>query len=112
MSLVVNAVKEYEQCSPDQAVSCRVVWKLTGNETAADVAEWVIGKPTAILVLIVIGLVARWIVHRLIDRMVKHAEEPVVGKVGGRFGLGSTTLGSDRKGVGSGTRVAVRVELG
>src|SRR3546814_15715417 len=29
--------------------------------------------------------------------MVKHAEEPVVGKVGGRFGLGSTPLGSALK---------------
>ena len=46
------------------------MWKLTGNETASDAAAWLIGKPLAILGLVVIGLVGRWVLHRMIDRVV------------------------------------------
>ena len=42
-------LNQYPECNPDQAVSCRVVWKLTANETASDTAAWVIGKPLSIL---------------------------------------------------------------
>ena len=76
-------LNEYPECNPDQAVSCRVVWKLTSNETASDAAAWVIGKPLAILGLVVIGLVARWILHQMIDRVVRRAEDGVLpGRVG------------------------------
>ena len=76
-------LNEYPECDPDQAVSCRVVWKLTSNETASDVAAWVIGKPLAILGLVVIGLVVRWVLHRMIDRVVRRAEDGVLpGRVG------------------------------
>ena len=76
-------LNEYPECDPDQAVSCRVVWKLTSNETASDVAAWVIGKPLAILGLVVIGLVGRWVLHKMIDRVVRRAEDGVLpGRVG------------------------------
>src|SRR5688500_14287859 len=80
---VLPALDEYPQCQPDQAVSCRVVYDWTGNETLGDIAEWVIGKPLAITTLIVVALVARWVVGRAIDRMVRRAE---AGIVPGRFG--------------------------
>ena len=76
-------LNEYPECNPDQAVSCRVVWKLTSNETASDTAAWVIGKPLSILGLVVIGLVGRWVLHRMIDRVVRRAEDGVLpGRVG------------------------------
>ena len=76
-------LNQYDECDPDQAVSCRIVWKLTSNETASDIAAWVIGKPLAILGLVLIGLVGRWVLHRMIDRVVRRAEDGVLpGRVG------------------------------
>ncbi|QIX26052.1 mechanosensitive ion channel family protein [Nocardioides sp. JQ2195] len=98
----MSALDRYSpQCDPDQAISCRLTWKLTHNQTAADVAEWVLGRPTAILVLILIGLMVRWLIHRTIDRTVRHAEEgPVrMGRIplGGNATLGSALRRGDSK---------------
>ena len=72
----------YEECAPNDAISCRVVFKWTDNETLADLATWLIGKPLAILVLITVGWVARWVLHRFIDRLVRQAEEaPVTNRM-------------------------------
>jgi small conductance mechanosensitive channel len=90
-------LKEYSACAPDQAVSCRVVWKMTSNETASDVATWVIGKPLAILMLVLIGLVARWVIHRLIDRIVRRAEDGVLPGRVSKMGLGHTSVGAALK---------------
>ena len=40
----------------------------------ATAADWVVGKPSALLGLVLIGLVVRWVLHRLIDRIVRRAE--------------------------------------
>ncbi len=64
----------YEVCEPDQAISCRAVFDWTGNETAAQAATWVVGKPTAVVSVLVIGFLARWLLHRLVDRVVRRAE--------------------------------------
>lgn len=71
----------------DQAISCRAVWQWTENDTLATAAAWVIGKPLAIAGLIVFGVVARWVIHRLIDRAVRGAE------IGGHSRLRRMTLG-------------------
>jgi small conductance mechanosensitive channel len=57
--------------------TCAVVYDWTGNEALAHAANWLIGKPVAILVLVLLGLVARWALHRLIDRLVTKAERGV-----------------------------------
>ena len=57
---------------------CSWVRDQTGNETLANVADWVVGKPSALIGLIVIGLLARWLLHRVIDRIVKRAEVGVL----------------------------------
>lgn len=49
--------------------------QLTGNETVARVADVVIGKPLAILGLLLLGLVIRWVLHKLVDRLVAGASE-------------------------------------
>ncbi|MDN5893140.1 MAG: mechanosensitive ion channel family protein, partial [Nocardioides sp.] len=87
----MSAPEKYDDCG-----SCRMVWDLTHNDTAADIAGWVIGKPTAILALILIAWLVRWLVHRAIDRLVKSAEEPVTGKMS-KFGLGSTANSKERR---------------
>ena len=76
---------------------CTWVLDETGNRTLANVVDWVVGKPSALLGLIIIGLVARWLLHRVIDRIVKRAEVGVLphrlsraisgGKVGAALNL-------------------------
>ncbi|HEV2798033.1 MAG TPA: mechanosensitive ion channel family protein [Nocardioides sp.] len=57
---------------------CTWVLDQTGNRTLANVVDWVVGKPSALVGLIIIGLLARWLLHRLIDRIVKRAEVGVL----------------------------------
>ncbi|MDR7255292.1 small conductance mechanosensitive channel [Nocardioides sp. BE266] len=59
-------------------VLCNWVLDRTGNEGLADVVDWVVGKPTALLGLILIGLLVRWLLHRVIDRIIKRAEVGVL----------------------------------
>ncbi|UFN45954.1 mechanosensitive ion channel family protein [Nocardioides okcheonensis] len=53
---------------------CDWVFEQTSNSGLADAADWVVGKPSALVGLILIGLVVRWVLHRLIDRVIKRAE--------------------------------------
>ncbi|WP_299924933.1 mechanosensitive ion channel family protein [uncultured Nocardioides sp.] len=53
---------------------CELTWDQTGDPTLATAVDWVVGKPSALLGLILIGLIVRWVLHRLIDRVVKKAE--------------------------------------
>ncbi len=75
-------------CTDDQTV-CTWVERLTGNDTAAEVADVLIGKPLALVGLVVFGLVLRWILHRLVDRLVHRAEEGVLPDRVSRMSLGN-----------------------
>ena len=74
------AIDTFAACEPDQAWSCRITRELTGNDTAATLAELLLGKPAAILGIILIGVLGRWIIHRLIDRVIRRAEHSMSGK--------------------------------
>ncbi|WP_426243846.1 mechanosensitive ion channel family protein [Nocardioides sp. LHG3406-4] len=74
-------------------IVCGWVRQATGSEQAADTADILIGAPLAILGLILLGLFVRWLLHRLVDRVVRRAEEGMVPDrlsrvVGGRARLG------------------------
>lgn len=64
-------------CGSDENI-CGWVFDWTGNQQLANVADWVVGKPSALVGLILIGLVVRWLLHRLIDRVVLKAEHGVL----------------------------------
>ncbi|KRE93740.1 mechanosensitive ion channel protein MscS [Nocardioides sp. Soil774] len=53
---------------------CTWVLERTGNAQLATVTDWIVGKPSALVGLILIGLLVRWLLHRVIDRVVKRAE--------------------------------------
>jgi moderate conductance mechanosensitive channel len=53
---------------------CRQVLDTTDNEWLASTSNWLVAKPVAILGLLLLGLVARWLVHKLIDRLARRAE--------------------------------------
>lgn len=64
-------------CSTDEFICTRVL-EWTGNQDLANAADWIVGKPSALVGLILIGLVVRWLLHRLIDRVVLKAEHGVL----------------------------------
>jgi moderate conductance mechanosensitive channel len=53
---------------------CRRVLDTTDNEWLASTSNWLVAKPVAILGLLLLGFVARWLVHKLIDRLARRAE--------------------------------------
>jgi moderate conductance mechanosensitive channel len=54
---------------------CLWVDKVTGNAWLAQAANWLIAKPLALLVLVLLALGVRWFLHRVIDRLVRRAAE-------------------------------------
>ncbi|MCW2773789.1 MAG: MscS Mechanosensitive ion channel [Nocardioides sp.] len=57
---------------------CNLTFKATNNQTAADAADILIGKPLAVLGLVLLLFVTRWLLHRLVDRLVARAEDGVL----------------------------------
>ena len=66
---------------------CNVVEGWTGNQTLANISDVVIGKPLALLWLLVLFLLMRWLAHRLVDRLVSRAEDGVLPDKMSKFGL-------------------------
>jgi small-conductance mechanosensitive channel len=78
------------ECRTDDSWSCSAVYHWTHNADLAHAASWLIGKPLAILWLVVLGLVARWLLVKVIDRLVAHASGGMVPSrlAKGRFARG------------------------
>jgi small conductance mechanosensitive channel len=57
---------------------CQQVLDWTGSQAAADAADVAIGKPLAILGLVLLALVIRWVLFKVVDRIVKGAEAGVL----------------------------------
>lgn len=76
-----------DPCTSGQQV-CQAAFDLTGNETAADVADVIIGKPLALGGLLVFGLIVIWLLHRVVDRIVSRAAEGVLPDRVSRMSLG------------------------
>jgi len=62
----------------DRSWTCAAVYHWTKNADLAHAASWLIGKPLSIAWLLVIGLVARWLLHKVIDRLVARARDGVL----------------------------------
>jgi small conductance mechanosensitive channel len=62
----------------DQSWSCAAVYDWTHNEALAHAAAWFIGKPLSIVWLVLLALGARWLLFKLIDRLVKRAQTGVL----------------------------------
>jgi len=52
---------------------CKATMEVTGNETVAQAANVLIGKPLALLGLFLLALIIRWVLHKLVDRVVARA---------------------------------------
>ncbi|MGO4256673.1 mechanosensitive ion channel family protein [Marmoricola sp. RAF53] len=62
----------------DESWTCAVVYDWTDNAALAHAAAWVIGKPLTIFWLIVFGVVGRWVLVKVIDRLVDRASAGVL----------------------------------
>ncbi|MDP3894037.1 mechanosensitive ion channel family protein [Nocardioides sp.] len=78
----------------DDLFWCNQVWNRTENEFAAQAADFLIGRPLAITMIVVVALFLRWLLHRGIDRLVRRAETGVVPGRMTRITLGSTGSGA------------------
>jgi len=64
-------------CQKDESL-CNWVYDRTDSRPTANLADWLIGLPLAILGLAALGLVLRFVLHRLVDRLVSHAGDGVL----------------------------------
>ena len=71
-------------CEDDESL-CNWVYNQTDSHEAANLADWLIGLPLAIIGLVVLGLVIRFVLQRLVDRLVARAEGGVLPARVGRF---------------------------
>lgn len=55
-------------CGDEPGWACERVWEWTGNADLAKVADWVIGKPLTILLIVVVAAIVNRIVRRAIKR--------------------------------------------
>ena len=61
-------------CQDSNSWTCAAVYEWTGNETLAHGATWLIGKPLAILVIVLGAVIVRWVASKAIDRVTRRAE--------------------------------------
>lgn len=76
-ALPAGLVAAESPCTDGQQV-CDLTWDWTENERLAEWSTILIGKPAAVIGLILLGVVARWILHRVIDRLASRAERGVL----------------------------------
>ena len=76
-----------DPCLPDES-TCEHVYRWTDNANLAELADLVIGKPTALVGIAVVGLIVRWLLHRVVDRIVQRAEHGVLPDRLNRMTLG------------------------
>lgn len=74
------------QCDPGHDI-CRWAYDVTDNQQVANAADLLIGRPLTIFLLLALFFVARWILHRIVDRLVASAEEGVLPDKISRFGF-------------------------
>jgi moderate conductance mechanosensitive channel len=83
--MVPMLVLASDPCASDEQV-CKAVWDVTANKHLANISDVLIGKPLAVVGLVVLGLFLRWVMHRLVDRLVARAEEGVLPDKVSRLG--------------------------
>lgn len=60
-----------EACGVDAGWLCEHVYDWTGNETMAEIADWLVGRPLTIAMVLLVG----WIVSRIARRYVRRGVE-------------------------------------
>jgi small conductance mechanosensitive channel len=74
------------KCEPGHDI-CSWTYDVTNSHGLANAADVLIGRPLAVIGLVVLLFVVRWVLHRLIDRLVARAQDGVLPPGSGRFRL-------------------------
>ncbi|HET8960312.1 mechanosensitive ion channel family protein [Nocardioides sp.] len=104
-----------DPCTSDEFF-CRTAMDLWDNEQVAEAADVVIGTPLTIAGLVILGVVVRFVLHRMIDRIVRKAEVGVLPDRVGRISRGqgknkaSKPGGADQRDVVVATRRVQRAK--
>jgi small conductance mechanosensitive channel len=61
---------------------CEQVVEVTGNEWLGTAADWLIAKPTLILLILALAVLIRWLVFKAIARLVDRASQGVLPPLG------------------------------
>lgn len=69
-------------CAEEGERICNFVFERTGNESFAAWSDVLIGRPLAIVGLLLLALALRWVLRKAIDRVVRRAEDPATSKLG------------------------------
>ncbi|QBR93910.1 mechanosensitive ion channel family protein [Nocardioides euryhalodurans] len=77
-----------DPCTDEEYV-CNTVLDWTGNDQAAWAADLLVGTPLAIAGLLILFFVLRWVLGRLVDRLVARAESGALTARVGRLSLGA-----------------------
>ena len=105
LAILAGMLSFSDSCAEDESI-CDWVWTETGNQRLATVSDWFVGKPLALTGLVLLGLAVRWVLHRVIDRVVRRAETGMLpdrlsrAVTGGRVGTAlnlNEALGSPRR---------------
>ena len=73
-----------DPCQSDEAI-CSQVYEWTDSQQAANSADLVVGTPLVLAGLFVLLVIVRWVLHRMIDRVVRRAEGGVLPEGMGRL---------------------------
>ncbi|MFF0177014.1 mechanosensitive ion channel family protein [Micromonospora profundi] len=60
------------------STSCEFLYRMTGSEWFAEGSYWILLKPLRVLLILVLAMVARWALHRTINRLVRTTAEGAV----------------------------------
>jgi small conductance mechanosensitive channel len=55
-------------CSRDDPTLCGWVYDVTGSRRLGEAAQVFVGTPLRIILILLVGLLVRWVLHRIIDR--------------------------------------------
>ena len=101
-----------DACGEDPGAVCETVWDATGSEGWAKAADWFIGRPLTILLIVIVA----WIVARLARRAIRKGIRRLVmsERVAGtwalqRVGIDSTKAVTDPRREGRATSIATVV---
>ncbi len=64
-------------CEDNERI-CELAWNITEQEQVARWADVLLGKPLAILLILIGALIARWILFKLVDRVTQRAARGVL----------------------------------
>ena len=101
-----------DACGDDPGAICEAVWDGTSNEALAKLADWVIGRPLTIILILLVA----WLVARLARRLVRRAVYRVDRRRPRRGDTGAADASASASPVGDRRRPAARgpgvVDLG